>query len=80
LTGGQAASLYFASVMHSQGFCAFLLAIAGLDTDAAEDLVAVIMNRIGNVFNFTVNDGNRIPNKVREAAIEYAESVENSGT
>lgn len=75
LTGAQAASIYFASVMHADGLGALMLAIAGFDVNAGQHIVETVLDRIGAAFGFTVQEGDPIPDSVRTAAMEYALSI-----
>lgn len=72
LSGAQAAGLYFAGAMHSEGLGGLMMVmVLDLDTDAANELVNALMARIGEAFEIDASEGADVPTFVREAVEQY---------
>lgn len=73
LSGVQAATLTFASMMHSENPAMLLAAMFGeLDVDTAQEMQEALLDRVNIVYGLSMVEGDPIPENILNDAKQYA--------
>lgn len=76
LSGVQAAAVYFVSLMYSENLVITILTMTGeFDAVAANDLSAMILQRISNAYDIDTTEDAPIPVEIVDDVLAYIETI-----